>query len=55
MVHYYTSSITSSVLGWSKSHEIGCARLVRHLGKDAGVSANGDDVILLYLDMFLIM
>jgi hypothetical protein len=37
-----------------KSREFGCAWLARHPGKDTEGSANTDDVILLYLDMFLI-
>ena len=51
----YTSSITYNVLDWSKSHETGCVWLARHPGKDMGVSANSDDVIFPYLDVFLIM
>jgi hypothetical protein len=31
-----------------------CAWLVRHLGKDVGESTNDDDVILLYIEAFLI-
>ena len=49
------SSITYIVSYLSKSHEIGCARLVRRPGEDGEESANADDVILLYLDVFLIM
>jgi hypothetical protein len=35
----------------SKSHEIGCAWLVRRRGEDAEGSANADDLILPYLDV----
>ena len=51
----YTSSITCNVSDWSKSHKTGCVWLVRCPGKDVGVSANGDDVIFPYSDVFLIM
>ena len=44
------TSIISSASNWSKSHGIGCARLVRHLANASGEN----DVILLYLEMFLI-
>lgn len=49
------ASITSSVWDLSKSHEIGCAWLARRLVEAAGESAHADDIILLYLDAFLIM
>jgi hypothetical protein len=52
---WYTSSITSSVWVWRKSHKISCAWLVRHWGKDMGESTHGDDVTFPYLYMFLIM
>ena len=45
------SSITSSVLILTKSQETGCARLARQQ-EDA---SHGNDVILLYIEMFLIM
>ena len=48
------SSITYNVLDWSKNRETGCVWLARCPG-DAGESANDDDVIFPYLDVFLIM
>jgi len=48
---HYVFSIISNVSSSSRSHEIGCAWLVKHL-EDV---ANADDVILLYIDVFLIM
>ena len=45
----YMSSIIFKAQNLSESHEIRCALPVRHL------SANTDEVILLYLEVFLIM
>jgi len=50
----YVSSIIFNVYNLSESHKIGCAWPVRHPGEDARGSANVDEVILLYIEAFLI-
>ena len=52
---YMFSTITYIVWNLNKNHKIGYARLVRYLGEDEGENASTNDVILLYLDAFLIM
>ena len=47
-------NITYNAWILSKNHETGFVRLVRHLGEDVGESISANDIILLYLDMFLI-
>lgn len=51
----YIYSITYNVSDWSKNLETGFVWLARRPGKDAEESANGDDIIFPYIDMFLIM
>ena len=48
------SSITFGALNLRKSLGTGCVRLVRHQAEDARDGGDNYDVILLYLEMFLI-